>query len=70
MMPAYECPEDGCDWVTRDVPDAMATVQMQHHLATEHAPGTGAAGNTHQKVPPIARPAVAGGIGEEGWKLF
>ena len=69
-MPVYDCPEEDCEWKTRDVPDSMATIQMQHHLTSKHTPGVGAARSTSQKVPPISRPALASGIDEEGWKLF
>ena len=57
-MPVYDCHED-CGFATRDVPDAMATIQMQHHLATAHTPGG---------MAPTAGPS--GGIDEEAWQLF
>ena len=72
-MPAYPCHVTDCPFSTPDVGDAMAAVQMGHHLASEHPPTaapTHAAGATPRKGPPITRPTVELGISEEKWDSF
>ena len=68
-MPEYPCHVVDCEFKTPNVADALAAVQMNHHLLTEHPP-TPTVQRTTSKAPPIERPNIEAGCNEETWQIF
>ena len=67
-MPCYDCPRDGCDYSTPNVPDAVAAVILQDHLKTVH-PVT-PAGMKKAKPPSMSLPKVTRDIMDDQWASF
>ena len=67
-MPAYDCPRDGCEYCTPNVPDAVAAVILQDHLKSAHPVVPVCIKKA--KPPSMALPKVTRDIMDDQWASF
>ena len=69
-MPAIHCPIADCDYVTNDVPPAVAAALLTIHNNVHISAAGSAPATSHARAPKISRPSISKGSSEEIWNAF
>ena len=64
-----ECPIDGCQFSTSNVPEAIAVALLNTH-ALVHSTGSAANASTHLQCPRLDRRRIDMGVSLEEWNIF